>query len=82
MTALAEPDRVHELRVINLGGHRHKVQIDGHEIQPTHMRIEFDQAAEYAIATLQLPVITENIQALAVLDISLDTDGADPLEEC
>ena len=82
MTALAEPDRVHELRVVNLGGHRYKVEIDGHEIQPAHMRIEFDEAAEYAIATLRLPVVAENMEALAVLDLTLDGDSADPLEEC
>lgn len=82
MTTLAEPDRVHELRVTNIGEHRYRVQIDGHEILPSHLRIEFDQAAEYAIATLRLPVVVENLDTLAVLDIELTGSDGSPLEEC
>lgn len=81
MTALDEPDRVHELRVVHRGAHNYRVELDGHEILPTSLRIEFDQAAKYAIATLRLPVVVENLEAIAALDISLGNDG-NALEEC
>lgn len=81
MTTLNDEDRIHELRVLHRGGHNYAVNIDGHEVRPTSLRIQFDQAAEYAIAKLTLPVLVENLEALAVLDIGLG-DGSSALEEC
>lgn len=84
-TVDARVDEPHRLRVHqSTVGNCYKVLLDGHELRPAAMNIEFNEAAEYAIAVLRLPVIVENIEALAVLDLHLEgtSTGADPLEEC
>lgn len=79
MTATDERDeRPHNLRVHQSGnGNLYKVTIDGVELRPAAMTVEFNEAAQYAIAKITLPVIVENLSALSVLDIAL----VDPFPE-
>jgi hypothetical protein len=86
LTTLAErPEEPHRIRVHQSGtGNLHKVTIDGHEVRPLSMTVYLAEDAEHAIATLRLPALVENLEALAVLDIDLTEPfpDASPLEEC
>jgi hypothetical protein len=73
----------HRLRVVKSGpGNVHKVEIDGHVVMPTSMTVEFLEAAEYVIAKMTLPCFVENLDALTVLDISLDEPQRPERDEC
>lgn len=71
MTA-AEPRRPHALRVTRGEDTRLHVEIDGLEVLPTALTLELD--GEHATARLTLPVIVENLEVLAHLEL----DPLDP----
>jgi len=73
----------HRLRVVKSGpGNVHKVEIDGHVLMPTALAVYFDADAASAVAHITLPVLVENLEALALLNITLDEPQRSSREEC